>query len=360
MASRGRLLPLALGLYALLLAYGSLYPLHDLRLPAPHEWGFLIAPPPAFVTRTDLATNVLVYLPFGWLLARWLGRTRRLRAALPWTFAAGALLSGVLEVGQLFVPGRVASNVDIATNALGALLGGLAYGLARVQRRPGRWVAALAHRVLAPGRLPQAGLLVLTLWFLAQLSLDAPSLLAGRLKSGFVPFWEVEAALDRLEPGLALVYALELVVVGSLLAGVLRRPPSSPALTLIAAGGLVVGKFLAAAVLLKWAVLARLVSLEFVTGLAAGAISLQRCLDSRGGARWAPAAFALALGGLVPFLGVLPVPGSAAPRHFNITGLAAGMAVLWPWLAALVLAARAWLAQGAGDHGGNAANQGQP
>lgn len=344
MSLRRLLAPFALALYTALLALGSLYPLQGLRVPEAGEWAFLVAPPPPFVTRTDLATNVLVYVPFGGLLAATLTRRRRLRAVLPWILAAGAMLSAVLEVGQLFVPGRVASNLDIATNALGAALGALAYGFARAQRWPGRWLVALRHRFIAPGRLPEAGLLLLALWFLPQLSLDAPSLLAGRLKSGFVPVWEVAQALDRLEPGLALVYAMEVVVVGSLLAAVLRRPPAWPWLTGIALAVIMLGKFLAAAVLLKWTVLIRLVSLEFLAGTAAGGLSLLRCLREGGSraARWAPSAFALGLGLLVAALGLTPELDSAAPRHFNITGLAATVAALWPWLAALFLAARAW------------------
>ena len=35
---------------------------------------------------------------------------------------AGALLSGTIEFAQLFLPGRISSNLDILSNAAGSLL----------------------------------------------------------------------------------------------------------------------------------------------------------------------------------------------------------------------------------------------
>ncbi|WP_414075687.1 hypothetical protein, partial [Staphylococcus aureus] len=59
---------------------------------------------------------------------------------------AGLLLSGAMEAIQTYLPTRVSSNVDLATNTLGALLGGLVMlpfavrlidrgGLRRLRRR---------------------------------------------------------------------------------------------------------------------------------------------------------------------------------------------------------------------------------
>ncbi|MEO1766684.1 VanZ family protein [Thiobacter aerophilum] len=331
--------PLALFFYAALLVYGSLYPLYGWRVPEPAAWGFLIAPVPPVVTRTDLATNVLVYVPFGWLMARALTASRRLRVALPMTCAAAALFSTAMETGQLFIPGRIASNLDIAANSLGALLGGLLYGLARWDRLPGRLVMGLRHRLLAPGRLSEAALLLLALWALLQLSLEPPSLLAGHLNRGFLPFWEVPSHLDRLEPLLAAIYAGELVVVGLMLATVLRQPPRPMGMTVAATTFVLACKFAAAAVLLKWTVLERLLSVELISGLAAGALSLNRLLGvwPQRPARWSGVAIALLLGAALVYL-IWPGMVEPSPRRLNVTGLAAAGALAWPWLSALYLA----------------------
>ena len=341
-----RRLPFALLVYSGLLVYGSLYPWHSLRLPEADSLRFLLQPWPPFVTRTDLLTNVLVYVPFGFLAARHLSERRRLRRALPLVFLLALGLSTVLECGQLLVPERVASNLDIATNTLGALLGAVIYGLSRRRRSPGRWLVALRLRWFAPGLLPTLGLLLLALWLLPQFSLNPPSLIAGHLKTGFLPLWEVAQAPERIEPGLAALYAVEYVVLASVLASVLRQPPRPGPLVLLAAAFFLAGKFLAAATLVKWNVTPRLLSLELAGGMAAGALSAVRLLQaSRPSARWGAAAFALALALLaLPLAGPMPLDGSA--RHFNVTGLAALAAVSWPWLAALYLAFHAAFSHG--------------
>lgn len=338
MSAPGRRAPLALLLYTALLVYGSLYPLQGWQVPGRAAWGFLLASPPPVVTRTDLATNVLVYVPLGWLLARFLSASRRLRAALPLVGVLAALFSTAMETGQLFVPGRIASNLDIVANTAGALLGGVLFGLARLHRAPGRLLVILRQRLIAPGRLPEVGLLLLALWLLTQLSLEPPSLLAGHLQRGFVPFWEAGASLDRLEPSLAALYAGELVVLGLLAASVLRQPLPPAAMTAAATLFLLLGKFAAAAVLVKWTVMGRLLSLELLGGLAAGALSLTRLLRGwpQRRARLAAVVIALGLGLALAFL-LWPEVAVPSARLLNVTGLAAAAALAWPWLAAAYL-----------------------
>ncbi len=55
-----------------------------------------------------------------------------------WRLGLGlALLAGILEIGQIWVPGRTAQVVDAAASAGGALI-----GLAAARKRPGRRIAA--------------------------------------------------------------------------------------------------------------------------------------------------------------------------------------------------------------------------
>jgi hypothetical protein len=79
---------------------------------------------------------------------------------------AGGLLSGAMEAAQTYLPTRVSSNVDLATNTLGALLGaiGMAPFTARLIDRGG------LRRLRARWFEPQAtfAILLLVLWPFAQ------------------------------------------------------------------------------------------------------------------------------------------------------------------------------------------------
>ncbi|WP_043670313.1 VanZ family protein [Clavibacter michiganensis] len=81
------------------------------------------------------AANVALFVPLGMLGVLALGRRRWWLVAV-----AGTVLSASVELAQgAFLPGRVASLGDVATNGLGALLGAvLATLLARRTRRRGR------------------------------------------------------------------------------------------------------------------------------------------------------------------------------------------------------------------------------
>jgi len=74
----------------------------------------------------DVAPNVLLFMPWGFLLAVWLaGRGRRYVAALILALLSGALLSAAVEFVQLLAPSRVSSFVDVVTNTFGSCLGAL-------------------------------------------------------------------------------------------------------------------------------------------------------------------------------------------------------------------------------------------
>jgi hypothetical protein len=60
-------------------------------------------------------------------------RARGREGSTPWWIVglAGALLSLVIELGQLFIAERVTSLLDVATNGLGAAIGARAFNLVR-------------------------------------------------------------------------------------------------------------------------------------------------------------------------------------------------------------------------------------
>lgn len=109
--------------YAVLIAYASLSPWSGWRDLGVSPWAYLTAPLPHYITDFDLAVNVLGYLPFGTLMVAALHPRLRGAAAFALTLAAGALLAGTIEALQTYLPARVASNVDLATNVAGTTLG---------------------------------------------------------------------------------------------------------------------------------------------------------------------------------------------------------------------------------------------
>jgi VanZ family protein len=158
--------PLAL-LYAALIAYASLYPFVPWRVPGVAILGFLVLPWSRYWTGFDLVTNLLGYIPLGALVFGAIVRSGgRAKPALVMALVAGAALSLAMELLQNFLPNRVASNVDLATNALGALLGAaVGYGIHR-RGLVERWQLARDRWFI--GR-SAGGLALLLLWPLGML-----------------------------------------------------------------------------------------------------------------------------------------------------------------------------------------------
>ena len=110
--------------FTLLVVYASLYPFTGWTDNGISPFAFLTAPRPRYITGFDLLTNVIGYCPFGALVVLSLHpRISGARATLI-ALVAGALLSGTMEALQTWLPNRISSNIDLITNALGALLGG--------------------------------------------------------------------------------------------------------------------------------------------------------------------------------------------------------------------------------------------
>jgi len=190
--------------YAALVIYASLHPFagwRDLGVPA---FAFLDAGWPRYWTAFDLAINVVAYVPLGYLLALALSRHagRLLPALLGALIAAGISFS--VEAVQTWLPTRVASNLDLACNTLGALLG--AFAAWRSGTRALVWLARTERRLVAPIPHADAGLVLLGLWLLTQLSPETVLFGAGDLRQ-----------LLGLSPAIAYAapsfFALELTII---------------------------------------------------------------------------------------------------------------------------------------------------
>ena len=120
---RSSAVPLA-WLYAGLIVYASLYPFSGWRVPGHAPLAFLATSWWHWWSAFDLVSNLLGYMPLGALVFGALVRSgsSTTKAALLAVLAGGAL-SLVMETTQNFLPQRIASNVDLGLNALGAALG---------------------------------------------------------------------------------------------------------------------------------------------------------------------------------------------------------------------------------------------
>jgi VanZ family protein len=166
-------LPLALA-YAALIVYASLYPFADWRDQGIAPWAYLWAPWPKYWTGFDFAVNVVGYVPFGFLCALAVLRTRRSVGVageggggvrLGWAVlratAAGAAIAFAMETLQSYLPARIPSNVDLGLNTSGALIGAV---LAAALERMGavaHWSRARSQWFVEDAR---GGLVLLALW----------------------------------------------------------------------------------------------------------------------------------------------------------------------------------------------------
>jgi len=183
-------LPLALA-YAALIVYASLYPFADWRDQGIAPWAYLWAPWPKYWTGFDFAVNVAGYVPFGFLCALAVLRTRRsasvgravLRAAL-----AGAAIAFAMETLQSYLPARIPSNVDLGLNAAGTIVGAV---LAAALERLGaiaHWSRARSQWFIEDSR---GALVLVALWPFALLFPAAVTFGLGQV------FERLEAAISE-------------------------------------------------------------------------------------------------------------------------------------------------------------------
>ena len=170
------------GSYLLLIVYASLYPLTGWHDSGDDPLSFLRAPWPRYYTGFDLAANAIAYLPFGFLCAAaWLRYLAPLPAWLLATLLGGALSLG-LELLQNYLPNRIPSNLDLACNAVGALLGGwlgARWGAGLLDQ--GR-LAGLRRRFMMDGYGVDFGVLLVAAWLMTQISPESLLFGSGNLR----------------------------------------------------------------------------------------------------------------------------------------------------------------------------------
>jgi VanZ family protein len=329
----------SLAVYGFLVVYGSLYPFSGWRDQGLSPFEFLAAPLPRFITGFDLAANIVAYFPLGLLAVLALAPRVRGSAAVACAVALAGGLSLVLEGLQNYLPDRIPSNLDLATNVLGGFLGAIAGVVAwrGVVARGG--ADALRDRLFRAGAAIDVGLVLVALWFFTQLNPETLAFGNGDLR-GF--FETVEAELYAPETFVRIEAAVAgLNAVAIMLFTVVLVNPGRPArllavAVLVLAGVARAGAF---AVLfspgeaLAW--LTPGAATGLVVGIAAGALlaGLPR--------HWAIAAAGLALMTATALVNLAPENPylahslAAWPRgHFlNFNGLTRLVSALWPFAA---------------------------
>jgi|RhiMethySRZTD1v2_1073278.scaffolds.fasta_scaffold146708_2 VanZ family protein len=340
-------------LYGLAIVFVSLGPFSPWLPPPPGTPFFLFAPTPARWLRDDTLLNILAYVPFGFFIALLRrGATpaqRVLDAAI-----IGAAMSFAMESLQMYVPPRVASAMDLAANAVGAALGGLAAAaLARSNARDAIYRARA--RLFLPGHLGDVGLALLLLWLVAQTNPGIP-LFAVTFDSDPIapasiavapPAPDVsEAAHEKTDAVVQAAGAgFQMLGVGLFTALLLRRHRRTGTIVLALITGALAVKSIAALILLKPAVWESWLRPGTLIGIAAGAVALRIALALPRPVQVATCAVALlsSLGApvLAPELLTARAPLALFDWHhgqlLNFNGLTRTALLVWPILTA------AWL-----------------
>lgn len=332
------LLPRYLALvWAVLTVYGSLYPFAGWQNTGADPFAFLTQSWPRYWTGFDLAANVVVYMPTGFLLTLALRRLPGRYTAPILATLLGALLSFTMESLQTWLPARIASNVDLGCNSLGSLLGSLLATWAGLRLRA-LW-KGWRPRLIAELPLVDLGLTLLGLWLLTLLSPE--TLLFGtgdlRLALGWLPSLSYGPDTYRLAE--TAVVASNLVAVG-LFAGAMTRGRWL--------AYLLVPLFFLGAALVRSLGAALLAGpgdfLDWLTpgveqGLRLGAMTLGLLLLLPPLGRLILAALALLIGAILVNLAPIDPYSPAAlalwrQGHFlNFNGLTRWISTIWPFLA---------------------------
>ncbi len=324
-----------IALYALFLCVGSLYPFTGWTPLSAWSAHFLTAPWPRYITRTDLATNLLVYAPLGYALAHRFARPGQGRRGVLAGALAGLAFSLLMESGQQLLPGRIASNLDMLVNSLGALTGALLSLHHRRWLRAARALSRWRRRWFLAGTRANLGLALLLLWFLAQFSLvPFPGL--GWLDLYLRPIDTPPGGLDQINLAWFAAVFLEIATLGAFAASLLRPGRYVSAMLLLVLLAFMM-KLLAATILLKLKVVGGVLSLETLAAFLLAFWLLLNPLASRHRSRFATGLLAISLATRLVLGDFNWWPSVSA---LNIVGLAKYLGSLWPIACLSLLAAR--------------------
>jgi len=327
--------------YLLVIVYASLRPFLDWRMPPEEIFHFLSAPWPRYITLQDVAVNVAAYIPLGLLLSAGFGARFGPASGAAAATLLGALLSLLMESIQMFLPIRIASNVDLLANSLGALVGAMAAPLLAPTRILGARIHAMRHRLFEEGARADVGFVVIVLWLITQFHPTAQLFGTGALRATFdLPAYFVHTPLIAFGRE-ATVVMFNLLAIGLMLSALMhgaRRP--------MVATGFTVGAALAAKIVTAVALLQSPAPFAWLTpgvlaGIATGWVLLLAAIHLPRPAQLAIAAACIVIAtaaiNLAPDNPYQSVPArllARGPSHFlSFSGIVRALSELWPLLA---------------------------
>lgn len=328
--------------YLLVVVYASLQPFRGWRVPPEEILRFLTAPWTRFITLQDVAVNVAAYVPLGFLLSiGWGARYGPARGAVAAAVAA-SVLSLAMEAGQMFLPSRIASNVDLLANAVGALLGAMAAPLFAPTRILGGKLHAARHRLFREGAAADAGLVVIALWLATQFHPTAQLFGTGGLRVALeLPAYSAHTPSLALASEAAVVL-LNLLGVGLMLSALMHEGTRRMlAIGAVVGAALAIKIFTAVALVrasapLAWLTPGVLAGLVVGWALLYGAARLPRPAQLAGSvACIVLATAAINLAPDNPYQSIPPRLLAGGASHFlSFSSIVRALSELWPLLAA--------------------------
>lgn len=336
--------------YLLTIFYASVQPFRNWRMPTADFYNFLTAPWPYYITLNDVLINVAAYIPLGFLLTLGL----RLRLAPLGAVTVGTLIATVLSIGmesvQMFLPSRIATNVDVLANGAGGLIGALAAPLFLPARALGTRLGTLRDRVFAPGVVPDIGIVLVLLWLATQLNPWTQVMGPGQLRETFDWPHLIAYTPPRLATAETLVVMFNLMGIGLLLSTLIR-----PGVRRRYVIGVVVALALAVKVLISLAIGKPQAMWGWLTpglglGLLLGLLLLRGLLGLHHGVRlWIAlactllAVIAINLAPGNPYANLPPLLTSGRSSHLlSFSSILSAWSDLWPLLAVGYFGAALW------------------
>ncbi len=327
--------------YLLVVVYASLQPFQGWRLPPPEIAGFLAAPWPRYITSQDIFVNVAAYVPLGFLLSVGFGaRYGAGRGVLAATFCAAAL-SLALETLQVFLPSRIASNVDLLNNSVGALIGAMAAPLFAPTHVVGGKVHAVRHGLFQEGMAADVGLVIICLWPVTQFNPLTQLFGTGAIRGTFdlPPYSTYTPALAL--GGEAAVTFFNLLGIGLMISVLLRRTEHRMWLIGVVTAVALVLKAVSTAALHKAGAVLSWLTPGVTIGLLGGWIVLYGATRLPRRAQFALATISVALAtaaiNLAPDNPYHSIPvqliASGQSHFLNFSGIVRALSELWPLLA---------------------------
>jgi VanZ like family len=150
-----------------------------------------------FLQEFDLWLNAIAYVPMGALACLYFRRAHPTRVAVIRATAFATAFSLTMELCQFFIPFRVANVADVVANGLGGAIGACAF-LEPIHTIFTQPIGNARERIVIAGGWGDAGLMLVTLWLLAQLNPALPFFEAGDIGENapsFVPGLVTSAAV---------------------------------------------------------------------------------------------------------------------------------------------------------------------